>query len=153
MPAGIHPAGFDEVRHAGIGELAVGEGRAEVAESAVAPADEEAKAALGGSRVAGLAGRIALGQGVAEVVERGAAGDLGLQERGERLAEIDEYPFVVRAGRYAERAPVAAGELLVGAGSAAPRRRGRRPFRAGRAVAAGFAPTASPARRPSRTSG
>ena len=115
VSAGIDPAGFDEVGHAGIGELAVGKGRAEVAEGAVAPADEEAKAALCGSRVAGPAGRIALGQGVAKVIERRAAGDLRFQERGERLAEIDEYPFVVRPGRHAERAPVAAGKRPVGA--------------------------------------
>ena len=113
MPAGIDPAGFDEMRHAGIGELAVGEGRAEMAEGAVAPAHEQAQAAPGGGGIAGLAGRIAARERVAEIVERRAAGDLRFQERRQRLAEIDESPFVVRAGRFAECMPVAAGKLAV----------------------------------------
>ena len=115
MPAGIDPAGLDEMRHTGIGELAVGEGRAEMAEGAVAPAHEQAQAAPGGGGVAGLAGRIVARERVAELVERRAAGDLRFQERRQRLAEIDEYARVVRAGRVAERAPVAAGKLRVGA--------------------------------------
>ena len=80
MPAGIDPAGFDEMRHPGIGELAVGEGRAEMAEGAVAPADEQAQAALGGGGIAGPAGRIVARERVAKIVERRAAGDLGFQE-------------------------------------------------------------------------
>ena len=70
MPAGIDPAGFDEVRHAGIGELAVGKGRAEMAEEAVASADEQAQSARRGGGIPGLAGRIVARQGVAEIVER-----------------------------------------------------------------------------------
>ena len=115
MPAGIDPAGFDEMRHAGIGELAVGKGRAEMAQGAVAPADEQAQAAPGGGGIAGLAGRIVARQGVAEIVERRAGGDLGFEERRQCLAEIDENPCVVCAWRYAESAPVAAGKLPVGA--------------------------------------
>ena len=86
VPAGIDPAGLDEMRHAGIGELAVGKGRAEMAEEAVAPADEQAQAAHGGGGIAGLAGRIVARQGVAEIVERRAAGDSGFQERRQCLA-------------------------------------------------------------------
>ena len=115
VSAGIDPAGFDEMRHAGIGELAVGKRRAEMAEGAVAPADEQAQAAPGGGRIAGPTGRIVAGQGVAEIIERRPAGDLGFQERRQCLAEIDENPCVVCAGRYAESAPVAAGKLPVGA--------------------------------------
>jgi len=115
VAAGIDPPGFDEMRHAGIGELAVGEGRAEMAQGAVAPADEQAQAAPGGGGIAGPGGCIVARQGVAEIVERRAAGDLGLQERRQCLAEVDEYSFVVRAGRCAESAPVAAGKLPVGA--------------------------------------
>ena len=115
VPAGIDPAGLDEMRHAGIGELAVGKGRAEMAEEAVAPADEQAQAAHGGGGIAGLAGRIVARQGVAEIVERRAVGDPGFQERRQCLAEIDEHPCIVRTGCCAERAPVAAGELPVGA--------------------------------------
>ena len=66
VPAGIDPVRFDEVRHAGIGELAVGEGRAEMADGAVAPAHEEAQAAPGSGGIAGQAGRIVAREGVAE---------------------------------------------------------------------------------------
>ena len=99
MPAGIDPARFDEMRHAGIGELAVGEGRAEMAEGAVAPADEQFEAAPGRGGIARLAGGVVARERVAEIVERRPAGDLDLQERRQRLAEIDENPCVVRAGR------------------------------------------------------
>ena len=66
-----------------------------------------------GGGIAGPAGRIVARQGVAEIVERRAAGDLRFQERRQCLAEIDEDPCVVCAGRYAESAPVAAGKLPV----------------------------------------
>ena len=86
-----------------------------MAEGAVAPADEQAQAARRSGGIARQTDRIAAGQCVAELIERRAAGDLGFQERRQCLAEIDENPCVVRAGRFAERAPVAAGELPVGA--------------------------------------
>ena len=86
-----------------------------MAQGAVAPADEQAQAAHGGGGIGGPAGRIVARQGVAEIVERRAAGDLGYQERRQCLADVDEDPFVVRAGRCAESAPVAAGKLTVGA--------------------------------------
>ena len=84
-----------------------------MAEDAAAPADEQAQATLGGGRVAGPARGVVLRQGVAKIVERRAAGDQGFDKRRQRLAEIDEDPFVVRAQRCAECLPVGAGEAGV----------------------------------------
>src|SRR5262249_7853607 len=66
---------LQEKRNSRIGELAVGERRSEVADAAVALADEGAQPALRGERVALHRGRVVLRQRVAELVERRTPAD------------------------------------------------------------------------------
>src|SRR5918993_2652072 len=93
MPARVHTSRCDEERDAGIGELAVGEMRPEVAGAAVALADEDLQPALGGFRIAG---RLSAREGVPKFVERRAAADQRLLERRQCLADVDENLFVIR---------------------------------------------------------
>ena len=69
MAAGIDLARGGDVRNADIGEFAIGEVRAEVAEAAVAAADEYLQAALRGFRVDRLRRLVAARQRIAKLVE------------------------------------------------------------------------------------
>ena len=60
MPSAVHAAGRDEERHADVVELAIGEGGAEMAQAAVAAADEDPQATLRRQRVAGGGGVVKL---------------------------------------------------------------------------------------------
>ena len=82
-------------------------------EDAATPSDEQAQAAFRGGRVAVQADSVVFRQGIPKFVERRAAGEQGFEKRRQRLAEIDEDPFVVRARRCAEGLPVGAGEAGV----------------------------------------
>src|SRR4029453_9949887 len=69
MRAGVDLAGWHEERDADIVELAVGEGRAEMAHAAVGTADEDLEPSLGGHRVAAGHLTVATRERVAELVE------------------------------------------------------------------------------------
>src|SRR5688572_13415369 len=103
MPARVHPPGRDEEADAGIGELAVGEMRPEVAGAAIALADEDLQPAPGLFRVA--RGSVAR-ERVAKLVERRAAADQRLLERRQRFADVDQHLFVVGGRRAPECALV-----------------------------------------------
>jgi len=105
-------AAGNEERHADVAELAVGERRPEVADAAVALADEDPQPALRGQRIARRGGAVAAQERVAEFVERRARRDQRLDEGRDRLRRVDEDLFV-RLIRVAEDAAVAAGELGV----------------------------------------
>src|SRR5688500_19391490 len=92
MPARVHPPGRDEEADAGVGELAVGEMRPEVAGAAIALADEDLQPAPG---VVRIARGIAAGERVAKLVERRAAADQRLLERRQRFAGVDQDLLVV----------------------------------------------------------
>ena len=91
---GIDAPRRDEERHAGVGELAVGELRTEMADAAVALADEDPQAAPRRERIARGRGIVAALQRVAEVIERRAARDEGLLEGGEGFADVDKDFFI-----------------------------------------------------------
>ncbi len=103
-------------------ELAVGEAGADVADVALALADEEREPALGRERIARRGGTVAAGERIAEVVERRASGGQRFLERRERLGDIDRDGLVVGRGRRAERVAIAVDEI----GVAAHRRRDAR---------------------------
>ena len=100
VPPRIDPAFFREMRHAGILELAAREVGAEVADAAVALADEDLQTALRGERIAGHGLRVVALDGIAKVVEGRACRQDRLLERGERLGDVDEHALrvIVRHG-------------------------------------------------------
>ena len=107
-PAGVHAPRSREERDADVVELAVGEAGADVADVALAPADEEREPALRRERIARCGGVVAAGQRIAELVERRAAGGQRFLEGRERLGDVDRDGLVVGPGRRAERIAIAA---------------------------------------------
>ena len=91
VPPGIDPAFLGEMRYADILELAAREVGAEVADVAVALADEDLKTSLRGERVTGHRLRVATLERIAKVVEGRALRHDRLLERGQRLGNIDEH--------------------------------------------------------------
>src|SRR5688572_30268496 len=113
MPASVDFAGADEEWDADVVELAVAERRADVALVAVALADEDPQSALRSGRIrSGLRG-IAPGKRIAKIIERRAAADQSLLERGERLAHVDQQFFIIRRRIGAEPTLIAARILSV----------------------------------------
>ena len=103
-------------RDADLVELAVAELRSEVAQAALAAADEQPQSAFRRFRIAGLYRPVAARQRIAEIVERRAAGDQRRLERRQRLADVGEHLVVLgRGGRLAEHLPVAAFEVRLAA--------------------------------------
>src|SRR3990170_443316 len=95
MPTRIHLSTADEKTDAGVGELAVGEMRPEVAGGAIALADEDAQSFLRRLRVFAERSTVPRCQPIPEFVERRAAADQRLLERRQRLADVDQHLFVV----------------------------------------------------------
>ena len=118
MATGVGPAGCGHERAAGVVELAVAEGRADVAGRAAGVADEAPQAA---QRIRGVGACDGLGPGVgvaggervAQRIEPGAGRVEGLDEGGECLGDLHAQRFARRA-RVAERGAPQAGERRVG---------------------------------------
>src|SRR5258706_45355 len=102
VPAGIDFSVLQEEGDAGIGEFAVRERRSEVADAAIALADEGLQPALRGEGIAGHRSGVVPLQRVAELVEGRARADQRLLVGAERLADVDQQRFVV-GGRLAAK--------------------------------------------------
>ena len=107
VPARVDAAGLGKVRQPQVVELAVAEGRPQVAGVAAPAAEEQRQPALRGLRIACRGLTVATRDRIAEVVEgRAAAAQRGLPG-GQRLGHVDGDPFIVGAGCLAEGGDVA----------------------------------------------
>ena len=97
VAAAIDLARGEEKRNAGIGELAVRKQRTEMADVAIALADEEPQAASGADRIACGGVAVASRQRIAKGVEARRDRDQRLLERGERFPRVGRHCVVVDA--------------------------------------------------------
>src|SRR6185295_8743309 len=101
-------------REAVVRKFSVCEVRSAVAGGAVPLADENLQPALGCLGIGPGLRALAAGERATEAVERRRRSLECLLERGEGLGNVDQHLLVVgRGGCLAERAPVAAGKLLI----------------------------------------